>query len=249
MAVLSSSFSSKVLDIRTSFHVILPEEFEGRLPVLYLLHGLSDDDTSWLQNSSIARYANKMAIAIVMPQVQRSFYADMVEGGAYWTFLSEELPALIQRWFPISQKKEETFVAGLSMGGYGALKWGLNYPEKFAGIASISGAVDLVGLWKDDASRNREFTRIFGSLEELEGSQSDLVYLMNQVKGQSNVPEILQICGREDFLYHYNVKFSKQLADLDFDSSWIEAQGTHNWEFWDYYIQTVLEWIETKLKK
>ena len=247
MAVLSSRFTSKTLDLAMSFQVIIPQEFKEPLPVLYLLHGLSDDDYSWLDNTALVRYASDMQLVIVMPQVHRSFYTDMVEGGAYWTFLTEELPDLVARWLPISLEKNKTFVAGLSMGGYGALKWGLNYPDKFAGIASLSGATDLVTMWKDDANRDLEFKRLFGSIEKLEGSTNDLSYLINQVKRQANVPEILQICGTEDFLYDYNLNFSKKLLELGFNYSWVEEKGTHDWVFWDQQIQTVLEWISKKI--
>ncbi|WP_413497585.1 alpha/beta hydrolase [Carnobacterium maltaromaticum] len=247
MAVLSSRFTSKTLDLAMSFQVIIPQEFKEPLPVLYLLHGLSDDDHSWIDNTALVRYASDMQLVIVMPQVHRSFYTDMVEGGAYWTFLTEELPDLVARWLSISLEKNKTFVAGLSMGGYGALKWGLNYPDKFAGIASLSGATDLVTMWKDDANRDLEFKRLFGSIEKLEGSTNDLSYLINQVKGQANVPEILQICGTEDFLYDYNLNFSKKLLELGFNYSWVEEKGTHDWVFWDQQIQTVLEWISKKI--
>ena len=97
MAVLSSRFTSKTLDLAMSFQVIIPQEFKEPLPVLYLLHGLSDDDHSWLDNTALVRYASDMQLVIVMPQVHRSFYTDMVEGGAYWTFLTEELPDLVAR--------------------------------------------------------------------------------------------------------------------------------------------------------
>lgn len=98
-------------------------------PTLYLLHGLSDDDSIWLRRTSIERYVAQMGIAVVMPQVHRSFYTDMAAGGQYWTFISEELPALARSFFPLSAKREDNFVAGLSMGGYGALKLGLRKPE------------------------------------------------------------------------------------------------------------------------
>lgn len=247
MAVLSSHFKSKTLDLAMSFQAIIPQEFKKPLPVLYLLHGLSDDDHSWIDNTALVRYASDMQLVIVMPQVHRSFYTDMVEGGAYWTFLTEELPALVARWLPISLEKNKTFVAGLSMGGYGALKWGLNYPGKFAGIASLSGATDLVTMWKEDSNRDVEFKRLFGSIEKLQGSKNDLFHLINQAKGQRNIPEILQICGTEDFLYAYNLSFSKRLLELGFDYSWVEEKGTHDWAFWDQQIQTVLDWIAEKL--
>ena len=107
--------------------------------MLYLLHGLSDDHTAWLRYTSIERYATARGLAVVMPAVHRSFYADEAHGHAYWHFVSEELPAIVAAFFRLSERREDTFVAGLSMGGYGALKLGLHHPERFAAVASLSG--------------------------------------------------------------------------------------------------------------
>src|SRR5690606_35149889 len=112
-------------------------------PVLYLLHGLSDDDTIWLRRTSIERYVAGLGLAVVMPNVHRSFYADMAYGGQYWTFLTEELPRVAGDFFPLSDAREDNYVAGLSMGGYGAFKWALSYPERFAAAGSLSGVLDL----------------------------------------------------------------------------------------------------------
>ena len=113
--------------------------------MLYLLHGLSDDHTAWLRYTSIERYATARGLAVVMPAVHRSFYADEAHGHAYWQFVSEELPRIVAAFFRLSERPEDTFVAGLSMGGYGALKLGLHHPERFAAVASLSGAVDVRG--------------------------------------------------------------------------------------------------------
>ena len=115
-------------------------------PLLYLLHGLSDDHTAWVRYTSIERYADAYGLAVVMPQVHRSFYTDQAHGGAFWTFLAEELPELVQRFFVVSARREDTFVAGLSMGGYGALRWALRRPGRFAAAASLSGALDVDAL-------------------------------------------------------------------------------------------------------
>src|SRR3954451_5213569 len=133
MALVRCDFFSDVLELSTSMTVILPQSTSAQIgmsgsaavgdpPVLYLLHGLSDDDTSWLRRTSVERYAAALGLAVVMPQVHRSFYTDEAHGSRYWTFLSEELPALVSRFFRVSQERRDTFVAGLSMGGYGALK-------------------------------------------------------------------------------------------------------------------------------
>ena len=142
MAHLRVDFFSDSLSLSTSMTVLLPQRTttqigmtgavtDGPPPVLYLLHGLSDDDTIWLRRTSIERYVAPLGLAVVMPQVHRSFYTDEHYGGAYWTFLSDELPRLVHEWFRVSDRREETFVAGLSMGGYGALKWALRQPERF----------------------------------------------------------------------------------------------------------------------
>src|SRR4051794_31374605 len=158
MALLRCDFFSEVLDVGTSMTVLLPQAGEGQVgvtgarpdpaagfPVLYLLHGLSDDATGWLRYSSIERYAEEVGLAVVMPQVQRSFYADEVHGERYWTFLSEELPGIVGSFFNVSPRREDTFVAGLSMGGYGALKWALRQPHRVAAAASPSRGLDVVG--------------------------------------------------------------------------------------------------------
>ncbi len=114
--------------------------------MLYLLHGMSDDHTAWLRYTSIERYAARHGLAVVMPAVGRSFYANEAHGHPYWDFLSEELPAVVGRFLRVSDRREDTFVAGLSMGGYGAFKWALRQPERFAAAASLSGALDVVAL-------------------------------------------------------------------------------------------------------
>src|SRR3954451_16849323 len=133
MALLRCDFFSDVLGLSTSMTVILPQSTSAQIgmsgsagsgapPVLYLLHGLSDDDTTWLRRTSIVRYVAPLGLAVVMPQVHPSFYTDQAHGGRYWTFLSEELPAVVSSLFRITDRREDTFVAGLSMGGYGAFK-------------------------------------------------------------------------------------------------------------------------------
>src|SRR5690554_3142250 len=136
MALIQCNFYSESLGVSTAMNVILPQqtttqigmnsrESGGRHRTLYLLHGLSDDHTIWLRRTSIERYVAALGIAVVMPAVNRSFYTDMHHGAAYWTFISEELPSLARSFFPLSDLREDNFVAGLSMGGYGSFKLAL----------------------------------------------------------------------------------------------------------------------------
>ncbi len=158
--------------------------------MLYLLHGLSDDSSAWLRYTSIERYAAPLGLAVVLPQVQRSFYSDEVHGARYWTFLSEELPSVVQSFFRVSARREDTFVAGLSMGGYGALKWALHHPDRFAAAASLSGALDVVGLSRQPDRRDL-FARVYG---DTVGPHDDLFALLDGTD-PSAAPPLYVGCG------------------------------------------------------
>jgi putative tributyrin esterase len=199
-------FFSDSLSLSTSMTVLLPQRTttqigmtgaaaDGPPPVLYLLHGLSDDDTIWLRRTSIERYVAPLALAVVMPQVHRSFYTDEHYGGRYWTFLSEELPELVGSWFQVSQRREDIFVAGLSMGGYGALKWGLRQPDRFAAAATLSGAVDIGGLRTSRIRPEdpRMFDRILGEASPA-GTDDDLFALLGRADPAA-LPALYVCCG------------------------------------------------------
>src|SRR5437868_6066068 len=148
MAFFDCHFFSDVLGLTVTAHVLLPQKTErqiglaggaktdGGFPTLTLLHGLSDDHTIWSRRTSIERYAAARNLAVIMPAAGRSFYQDMASGARYWTFVSEELPAILRHFFPLSEKRADNFVAGLSMGGYGAMRLALAHPERFAAAAS-----------------------------------------------------------------------------------------------------------------
>src|SRR3954471_3777319 len=155
MAFFDCHFFSDARALTVSAYVLLPQKTArqidlpgaadntapaGGYPTLMLLHGLSDDHTIWMRRTSIERYAAAKNLAVIMPAVGRSFYQDMASGARYWTYVSEELPLLIRSFFPLSSSRESNFVAGLSMGGYGALRLALAHPENYAAAASLSGA-------------------------------------------------------------------------------------------------------------
>src|ERR1044072_6707684 len=126
MPLIRCDFFAESLALGTSMTVLLPQPSAAQVgvtgrdsdappPVLYLLHGLTDSDTAWIRYTSIERYAAAKGLAVVMPQVHRRFYSDEAYGGKFWTFLAEELPQVVQRFFRVSTRREDTFVAGLSM--------------------------------------------------------------------------------------------------------------------------------------
>ncbi|MFC1582668.1 alpha/beta hydrolase, partial [Planctomycetota bacterium] len=164
MALIQCDFFSDVLGLSMTMNVILPQTTqtqigmagkrgEGKLPCLYLLHGMSDDHSIWLRRTSIERYVADKGLAVVMPAVHKSRYCDLTTGDRYWEYVSEEIPRLARDFFPISDKREDNFVAGLSMGGYGAFKLALNKPEQYAAGASLSGAV-YTG-WEGDPQKQQ----------------------------------------------------------------------------------------------
>lgn len=253
MAHLRCDFYSDALGLSTSMTVLLPQQTRTQIgmtgtasdsppPVLYLLHGLSDDDTTWLRRTSIERYAAPLGLAVVMPQVHRSFYHDQVYGGAYGTFLTEELPDLVQSMFRVSGQPADTFVAGLSMGGYGALQWALSRPERFAAAASLSGAVNITGLrtGRTRPDDPRMFERIFG--DDPIPASADLFALLSSIDAAS-CPALYVGCGTEDLLEPDNQKLVRAIQDAGLPVQTSFVPGEHEWGLWDDEIRRVLDWL------
>jgi len=259
VAFLDFHFFSEVLDLTCAAHVLLPQTTTQQIgmaggkprekcPTLYLLHGLSDDHTIWMRRTSIERYAAEHNIAVVMPAVARSFYHDMVCGPRYWTFVSEELPALCQQYFPLSAARDDNFAAGLSMGGYGALRLGLARPDKFAAAASLSGALDLARrlreVGKPSARIDRqEWSGIFGP--ELKApADANLWLLASKVASAPGPrPTIYVACGTEDELLADSRTFRQHLDAVGLPLTYDEGPGAHQWGYWDAQIQRVLDWL------
>ncbi len=264
MALIECKFFSRSLAINTAIFVIIPspspdEAMSGiqgdyydpsvKYPTLYLLHGGFGDYTDWQRKTRIEEYAEKHKIAVVMPSAENSFYADMAKGNNYWQFISEELPQVARGLFPLSDKKEDNFVAGLSMGGYGAFKMALWKPECFEAAASLSGAVDICSLFEDSQTRNIKIDDAFGDFSKVKGSKNDLKAVIKQMKEENaEIPKLYMACGTEDFIYHSNVRFRDYLNELGVELTYEEGPGVHGWAFWDKYIQNVLDWLPIRSK-
>jgi putative tributyrin esterase len=260
MAFFDCHFFSDVLGLTVAAHVLVPQPAtrpiglagglaRERYPVLYLLHGLSDDHTIWMRRTSIERYAAARNLAVVMPAVGRSFYQDMASGPRYWTFLSEELPALMAKFFPLSTAREEIFAAGHSMGGYGALRLGLAKPGRFAAVASLSGALDVARACRSAGrvgSRigEAEIVSMFGAKLSPAGTEADLWHLAERAAASSGPkPALFLSCGVEDVLLGENRDFRGHLEALGLENSYSEGPGAHEWSVWDEQIQRVLAWL------
>lgn len=247
-------FFAETLGLNTAMTVLLPQPPYGQTGrptyrTLYLLHGHSDDHTAWQRWTSIERYVENLNMAVIMPAVQLSFYTDMVHGGRYWTFIAEELPALVRRIFPLSPARADNFVAGLSMGGYGAFKLALAHPDRFAAAASLSGALELRAVVAEDNDDNDEawlagMRDIFGAdLSQVADSEHDLRTLARAAARSAVKPRLYYCCGTEDSLHQDNLSFGDFLSGLPFDLTYEEGPGAHNWAYWDRMIQRVLDWM------
>lgn len=261
MAFMECHFHADTLGMACSMNVILPQktrtqigltdktETGKRPPVLYLLHGLSDDHSAWMRRTAIERYAAPLGLAVVMPCVHRSFYANMINGYRYWDFVSDELPSVIQSMFNVSTRREDTFVAGLSMGGYGAFKLGLRKPDSFAAACSLSGALDIVGRsTRPEADCFPEDMRlVFGDINGLKKAENDLLAQASKLaKSSSHTPFLYQWCGTEDFLYQDNLNFRRHAQSVGLDMLYEEDPGDHQWSFWDEKVCRFLDLLVEK---
>jgi putative tributyrin esterase len=255
MALLRCDVVSEVLKADTSITVILPQDLKTPFspepaptdtapPVLYLLHGLGDDGTAWTRQTAIERYVKPYGLAVVLPQVGRSFYADQVHGQPYWTFLSEELPALVESMFRVSTAREDTFLAGLSMGGFGAMKWGLRAPERFAAVASISGVLDVARVRRLREDRREAAMHASFGDDDLEGTSEDVRALLSRAAVErTRLPALYICCGESDSLYDDNARFAALATDLGIPITADFGPGDHEWPYFDTSIQRVLDWL------
>lgn len=251
MAFIDLKFRSDSLLRAVSVNVIIPESAKKpnalEYKTLYLLHGLSDDNTAWTRKTSIERYAADYGVAVVMPNCDRSWYTDSADDAKYFTFITEELPSVCRNFFKgMSDKREDNMIAGLSMGGYGALKAALVHPEKFAKCASLSGALDIADL--ERKFNLNEWRGIFGfdinTAADLKDTKHDLFALAEKYRNSTvDLPEIFMWCGLDDRLSDANRRFDSLLTDLGVSHTYLESEGDHKWKWWDLHIQDVLEFM------
>lgn len=242
MSFLTCSFKSEILGKGTTFNAILPDTRKPPFRTLYLLHGLSDDYSTWQRRTSIERYAEEKGIAVMMPDAERSFYCDMKYGYRYYTFLIEEFLPYTRKMFPLSHERDDTFIAGLSMGGYGAVKLALRNPNIFGGAASLSGCLDIESLIKNNLE-SHDIACIFGEIPDVSESPENVIYLAKKLAEQSEKPKIYQACGTEDFLYRDNQTFRLVMENLDYTYCYEEGSGEHTWSFWDEYIRPAIHFL------
>ncbi|WFR55739.1 alpha/beta hydrolase family protein [Anaerocolumna sp. AGMB13025] len=265
MALIQVNFFSKSLMRTVPMNVILPVDkltFPG-MPVrenkpyktLYLLHGVFGNYTDWVSGTNLLRLAEENELAVVMPSGDNMFYVDQPAAhNMYGEFIGEELVEITRKMFPLSDKREDTFIGGLSMGGYGAIRNGLKYHNTFGYIAGLSSALILEDMDKrtEDSfflSSRSYAESCFGDLTKLLESDKNPNWLVNKlVAEKSDVPEIYLACGQQDTLLPNTVQFYNLLKDLGLKVTYEEGPGGHDWDFWNQYIKKVLDWLPLEKK-
>ena len=240
MAFCQLNYQSDALSKAVAANIILPEaNFKGPFPVFYLLHGRGDDHSIWMRRTSVERYASGLPLIIVMPDGGRGFYVDAIEGFAYESAIISDLIPYIDGTFNTISERNGRCVGGLSMGGYGALRLALRFPQMFCSANSFSGALDF-GHGDVDwihPHHRAELERIVGPNPC--GGESDLYDLVEKAAA-AKLPALQIDCGTEDFLISQNRAFHHHLSACGVEHEWREYSGAHNWEYWDAHIQDAL---------
>lgn len=247
MPFMQFIYRSDALNKQVTVNVILPVKPDKEYKTLYLLHGLGDDQNAWTRKSSIERYAEQYGIAVVMPNGDRSWYTDTAYGMNYFTFIAKELPRVCRSYFKnMSDKREDNFVAGLSMGGYGAVKMALICNETFGGCAALSGTLDII---RRDPMHTLEYKKgIFGyeikSYEDIRGTDHDLFALVQKKHKEGiEMPKMYLWCGESDPNYEPYELYHKLLNELKIEHLYEHSEGDHSWKWWDLHIQDAMKYL------
>lgn len=221
----------------------------GLLKTIWILHGNGDSNNAWIRKSNIELYARQFDVAVIMPSCGREAYTDSKRGLNYYTYITEELPIVMRYYLPLSNRREDNFIMGNSMGGYGALKVAMRNPDRYEAVASFSAgwAYGKHGNLQKLQGMDKVSDLIYGSQEEFIGSENDLYYLADHLyeKPYGKQLRIYQCCGTEDFLYQDNADLRDYLQKTLTDSKYLyfEGPGGHDWFYWNPEIENVFRFF------
>lgn len=261
MALINCDYFSMARRGFVSFNAILPLErppvadqppsyTPGPYPTLYLLHGFSGNRNDWIVNTQIAELASRRGWAVIMPDGRNNFYLDIEASlERCGEFVGRELVEVTRSMFPLSHKREETAIGGISMGGYGAVRNGLKYADTFGAILSHSAA-----LITDEVANMREgegnfmapyayYRHTFGDPKALPGSDKDPMQLARERMQDGTAPKLFLACGTEDFLYDPNAAFHAHLDRIGYEHTWWVKPGAHDFAFWNASLPVSLDWL------
>ncbi|GIO34695.1 esterase [Paenibacillus albilobatus] len=247
MAHLTIDTGSPTLRMTTNIHVVSPVDAGVQAnSTLYLLHGAGDNASTWHRLTTIELYAAKYGCTVIMPEANRSYYTDMEYGLDYFHYVTQELPDICGRMLRLNADPERTFVAGLSMGGYGALKCALTYPDRYAKAVSLSGVTDIQKRLRDpnmDAGKAKEMRAVFGTELAVKPDQDLYALAERRIKEGGKLPPVLCCCGTEDPFIGMNREFAEYMRKTPFEFQYVEGPGTHDWFFWERHLKTSFDFL------
>lgn len=261
MALIQMTLFSRSLMRTVPVTVVLPADKvpdlsaplppEKKFPTLYLLHGILGSTLDWVSGTRLERYATDRDLCVVMPSGDNAFYLDRPGASQnYGQFVGQELVELTRRMFPLSRERKDTFIGGLSMGGYGALRNGLKYHDTFGAIVALSSAVDMTGIVHrtndaDSFMHRRSYAEAcFGDLDKVLESDKNPAWLVDKLaEEKADFPQIYMACGDKDDLLPANQKFADQLTARNIPHTFVIGPGAHEWDFWDTYIRKAMDWL------
>lgn len=248
MIINHMRMGSRALGMQTSVNVLLPDYPQPNLPILLLLHGLGDDENTWLEQTRLTAVIGERQLAVIMPRVDRSYYTDTVASG-YFKFVSQELLERCRQVFSLSSLASQTFVGGVSMGGFGALKVALNKPDDFAGVLSFSGVTDLIKQWRLNPDRDDWFKSMYGTQAKMLETIDDLSGLAANWPQNKRKPIVWQFCGQSDPFNKMNAEFHKQLILHQFQTTYLTLPGAHTWSVWNRSLDSAMAFLDNQLFK
>lgn len=245
MAKFNIRFESKSIEGPAHIIVYIPERLireervhEGK--VVYLLHGKNGDGEDFGDYTLCYPYAKENGLILVIPSMTNSYYADMAYGPRFFEFLSSEVPLFLKNTLKISTAREKNYVLGYSMGGFGAMKLALTYPERFNEVCSLSGSLRSMAVNASliQSGRRQDLNLAFGSCDEETCKSNDIYYLIDKlVKNNVAIPYINLSCGEQDGLLQYNKSFADFLEGKKVPHCFSVEQGDHSFTYWDKEIR------------
>ncbi len=250
--VRDSVFYSVSLKRDMHYRVLIPRDSEknSRLPVLYLLHGIYGDYKNWDSNTSVEKYVQNLRLLVVMPDADDSWYTNSatIPKDKFEDYIAKDLISEIDHKYWTIRARKGRAIAGLSMGGYGAVKFGLKYPELFAFVGSLSGAFDAAQNL--DALRpefRAKLLEVFGGEGSRTRHEND-VFLLLRTTHQALYPYFYLACGTSDFFIETNRELSEQFSSKNVKYEYHETPGGHTWAYWDRALLLLLQCIEDKFR-
>lgn len=247
MAIMKIDYYSEVLDMSRQVNILYPDRNrvpnpdDTDIPVLYLLHGMGGNQDSWLNRSIIERLVRNTNLIVVMVDTDKGWYTNTTYGMNYYDAIAIELPQILKRFFPnMSDKREKTFIVGLSMGGYGAFKLALS-TNRFSYAASLSGALyfNFNHPGAEELGSKAYWTGIFGDIEDATNPNN----LLEMIALSDKKTTFYAWCGTDDFLFEGHQKAVNALAEAGLDLEVSIGPGKHEWYYWNQQLEKILCWL------